>query len=130
MRWKCRAAPRRHPSTLYVSSCLACAHAAASPDHAHVVRPTFVAWFSVGNEVCSLYPCTHAHAQCALLRKFWTRTYFPWSECGNSARADDVRVTSISASAAQTQGSLINAFCKANSLKLNVVKQNAASGEA
>ena len=41
---------------------------------------------------------------------------------GNSAHADDVRAASISMSAAQMQGSLINAFCKANSLKLNTDK--------
>ena len=37
---------------------------------------------------------------------------------GNSAHADDVRAASISVTAAQTQGNLINAFCEANSLKL------------
>ena len=41
---------------------------------------------------------------------------------GNSAHADDVRAASISVTAAQTQGNLINAFCKANSLKLNADK--------
>ena len=41
---------------------------------------------------------------------------------GNSAHADDVRASSISVTAAQTQGNLINAFCKANSLKLNASK--------
>ena len=41
---------------------------------------------------------------------------------GNSAHADDVRAASIGMTAAQTQGNLINAFCKANSLKLNANK--------
>ena len=41
---------------------------------------------------------------------------------GNSAHADDVRAASISMTAAQMQGNLINAFCKANSLKLNANK--------
>ena len=41
---------------------------------------------------------------------------------GNSAHADDVRAASISVTAAQTQGYLIDAFCKANSLKLNADK--------
>ena len=38
---------------------------------------------------------------------------------GNAAHADDVRAASISVTAAQTQGNLINAFCQANSLRLN-----------
>ena len=38
------------------------------------------------------------------------------------AHADDVRAASISVTAAQTQGNLINAFCQANSLRLNADK--------
>ena len=41
---------------------------------------------------------------------------------GCSAHADDVRVACLSLSSAQTQGDLIDAFCKANSLKLNTGK--------
>ena len=41
---------------------------------------------------------------------------------GNAAHADDVRAASISVTAAQTQGNLINAFCQANSLRLNADK--------
>ena len=41
---------------------------------------------------------------------------------GCSAHADDVRAASLSLTSAQTQGDLINAFCKANSLKLNASK--------
>ena len=40
----------------------------------------------------------------------------------NSAHTNDVRAASISMSAAQTQGCLINVFCNANSLKLNADK--------
>ena len=43
-------------------------------------------------------------------------------DVGNSAHADDVRAANISMTGAQTQGNLINAFCKANSLKLNADK--------
>ena len=41
---------------------------------------------------------------------------------GSSAHADDVRAASISVTAAQTQGNFINAFCEANSLKLDANK--------
>ena len=41
---------------------------------------------------------------------------------GCSAHADDVRAACLSLSSAQTQGDLIDAFCKANSLKLNTGK--------
>ena len=41
---------------------------------------------------------------------------------GNAANADDVRAASISVTAAQTQGKLINAFFQANSLRLNANK--------
>ena len=41
---------------------------------------------------------------------------------GCSAHADDVRAANLSLTSAQTQGDLINAFCKANSLKLNASK--------
>ena len=41
---------------------------------------------------------------------------------GASAHADDVRAVSLSKSAAHTQGNLIEAFCQANSLKLNASK--------
>ena len=41
---------------------------------------------------------------------------------GNAARADDVSAASISVTAAQTQGNLINAFCQAKSLRLNADK--------
>ena len=40
----------------------------------------------------------------------------------NVAPADDVRAASISVTAAQMQGNLINAFCEANSLRLNANK--------
>ena len=38
---------------------------------------------------------------------------------GCSAHADDVRAASLSLSSAQTEGDLIDAFCKVNALKLN-----------
>ena len=38
---------------------------------------------------------------------------------GCSAHADDVRAASLSLISAESQGNLINAFCRANSLKLN-----------
>ena len=41
---------------------------------------------------------------------------------GCSAHADDVRAACLSLSSAQTQGDFIDAFCKANSLKLNTGK--------
>ena len=41
---------------------------------------------------------------------------------GNAAHADDVRAASVSVTAAQTQGNLINAFYQANSLRLNADK--------
>jgi len=41
---------------------------------------------------------------------------------GSSTHADDVRAASISIEAARTQGNLINHFCNANSLKLNITK--------
>ena len=41
---------------------------------------------------------------------------------GNAAHADGVRAASISVTAAQTQGNRINAFCQANSLRLNADK--------
>ena len=43
-------------------------------------------------------------------------------DVGSSAHADDVRAASISIEAARTQGNLVNHFCNANSLKLNITK--------